>query len=72
MSSKIPPTAPPRFAWAVVILVVLGLFAEIVVDYLDGPQSSPSPYLLTALVTVAGLALGRKLPPGPWSGSGGK
>jgi hypothetical protein len=51
---------------------VLVLLVVTLVDYLDGPQSSPSPYLLTALVTVAGLALGRKLPPGPWSGGGGK
>lgn len=69
MSSTIPPT-PPRFAWAVVTLIVLVLLVVTLVDYLDGPQSSPSPYLLTALVTVAGLALGRKLPPGPWSGGG--
>ena len=71
MSTPLQPS-PPRFAWAVVLLIVLVLLVVEVVDYLDGPQSSPSPYLLATLATVAGLALGRTLPPGPWSGNGGK
>lgn len=59
---------PPRFAWAIVTLIVLVLLAVGILDYFDGPQSSPSPYLFVTLATVAGLVLGRKLPTGPWSG----
>ena len=61
---------PPRFAWAIVALIVLVLLIVGVLDYFDGAASSPSPYLFVTLATVAGLVLGRKIPPGPWSGGG--
>lgn len=42
-----------------------------VLDYLDGPDASPSPYLVFGLVSLMGLAVGLGPPSWPgWPGGG--
>ncbi len=55
--------------WHVAAGVVVVLGISVVIDWIDGPDQHPDPYVIYGLMVIAGLAFGMRP---PWGGGKGE